>query len=155
MNCTDVQEWMPALVAREVSPDIAHAVHEHMDGCAQCREWHEEVLEMVDMWQNTNPVKDLDLVTPVLQRLRAQTDSSRPFVERHNPPSVSVIERESRRRTWWNKSDRMALLHYGVAAIITVALFQLGVFQQLGELASHGAELSNHMDSLIRLISRI
>jgi hypothetical protein len=108
---------------------------------------------MADLWEDASPVPNLNLVIPVLERLGSLTSAAPITVASFATPAPLGSELQKWRRTRWNLSNRMVLLHYGVAASITVALFQSGVFENLGSLAKHGVVLSNQVNSLIRLLS--
>ncbi|MCL6633531.1 MAG: hypothetical protein K6T63_12980 [Alicyclobacillus herbarius] len=132
MNCTEVQDQMAAYVTQDVPPEMSRDIWEHIRTCEMCRDWYEEVLELAVLWEDDTPVPNLDLATPVLRRLASRTPC---------------------RKTRWNLSIRTALMHYGVAASITVALFHFGVFQRLGTLDAHSVRLSHGIHSILQWFS--
>jgi len=131
---------MAAFVAWELAPAQSRAVSRHIARCADCRLWYREVLDLAEAWQDERELPDLDLVTPVLARLRAQagTPAGRPA----SP---------------WPRSlpGRVVFLHYAVAASMALVLFHLGVFHDVGDVAQHGAALSGQVTRLVQILARL
>lgn len=161
MNCTDVQDLMAGFVAHEISMELSKDVTQHIKTCEVCRIWHEEVLESTVLWQDNRPVPGLDLATSVIQQLALRASHSGDCGEPSTPSlfDVSVLghvpprlTKQPERKSHWNLYN-IAFLHYGVAASITMVLFQFGVFQRLGMLAAHGVMLSNEIHILFVLLS--
>lgn len=148
MNCADVENAMAAYVVGELCSKRSSEITQHVHTCDGCQAWHEEVLQMSEVWADDGAISDLNLVTPVMAQLHLRSKTE--------PEAVETGSRQLPGQKWssgW--SNRLVFFHYGVAAAATIALFQLGVFQHVGQLANTGAGLSHHMDRLIRAISSL
>jgi predicted anti-sigma-YlaC factor YlaD len=133
---------MAAFVTRDLPPMAAEAVRCHIETCEECRRWHQEVLDLADVWTEDVQVPGLNLVDAVLSRLEV-ADTSPELGDQGVTPR-------------WNVPSRITLVHYGLAASITLALFQLGVFARLGAtLVQNGLVLSGQVHTFMQLLSNL
>ncbi len=154
MNCKDTQDLIAGYVADDIPQALATEVTKHIIDCLVCHYWYQEVLELYDVWQDTRPVPGLNLATPVLRQI---ADYTRNTVQ-HEEYVPTVLETSSSMHALPHLKPQRnlrstALVHYGVAASIAIALFQFGAFQRLGALATHGMVLSNAIKDLFGLLS--
>ena len=149
MRCQEVCDRMALFVAWELPPAQSRAVARHIARCASCRLWYREVVDLAEAWHDDREVPDLDLVTPVLKRLPAATGDAARRDERPAAPTTRVPEAP------WVPPRRLIVLHYAVAATMVLALFNLGVFQHMGDLAQHGAALSRPVTRLVQILARL
>jgi hypothetical protein len=146
MRCEDVRDRMAAFVRWQLPSAESRSVARHIARCADCRLWYEEVVSLAEVWQDEDVIADLDLVSPVLDRLRT---SSLAAVDRR---VGTVVGRSRTRAEAWAVPGRTTLLHYAIAASVAAILFQLGVFQHTGDLAHHGAALSGQVTRLTHML---
>lgn len=108
---------------------------------------------MADLWNSGRPMPGLNLVRPVLERLRSVTPVAPAIAKDSALPETLNLAVRKGPKPGWNLSNRMVFWHYGVAASVTATLFEFGVFQSLGSLANHSVAVSTFLDSLVQLLS--
>lgn len=122
MRCEEAQQRMAAFVVGEMSAELSDLLTEHLDTCPACRLWHQEVLGMLQAWEEGNrPIPELDLVPAVMERIEYATPAKKSRFSKFTD-----------------------LYHYGIAASLAYGLFYFGVFEHVGVNISHAIDyLSN------------
>lgn len=125
MKCELIQYQMAAYAAHELPQATSLLIEEHMKQCSECQAWYEDIVEMSRIWEHPEPMIEMpDLVSGVMEEIRQM-------------PPLSVKKPVKFRSREWQKS-RMA--HFGLAACLTFCLFQLGIFEHLGNGLTEAAQ---------------
>ena len=126
MNCREVEDLMSAYLLHELDPLLTSQMEHHIAACLACQDWQSEVGLGYALWTQQPSVPSIDFV-PAVMSLIVDVDA----VAAHNRPAKAVVWRSS------GLQRRQAMIHYGVAALLTVALFHFGMFVHV----SQGAHL--------------
>jgi anti-sigma factor RsiW len=113
MRCIDAQELMAACVTGEVSDAVRTEVMRHTSTCPSCHDWYEETVASFSLWNkpgHAQPPSGFD--EKVMERI---TKQEKTYVQNIGP-----------------RLRRAAVIHYGIAASLTLALLGTGSFQYVG-----------------------
>lgn len=142
MNCEEAQDMMASFVANQELPQMSSAFADHLQTCAECRAWLEEVQQTWQLWQARNPAEMTILLET--EKPIAIPNLVASVMQRLNPAAETI----------WPVNARVTLWHYGIAASLTLALSQFGIPQLVGlGLAGISFTLSAKLQALLQYVS--
>lgn len=124
MKCEESQEQ---LIDYAIDLDSISSIPlQHMKTCTHCKAWISQLEELTYVWEHSESVPGLDLVTPVMQKLEAVDEHINSFHPKMNQPLTFQI------------------FHFSLAASIALMLFHFGIFEQSGTGFLQTMELFSH-----------
>ncbi len=71
IDCCVIRDLLPLYEDREVGAETAQAIREHLDGCADCREYYSHVRHVVRAMQEPEPNSASDYrYSEIVRRIR-------------------------------------------------------------------------------------
>ncbi|RXZ77171.1 hypothetical protein EBB07_33385 [Paenibacillaceae bacterium] len=123
VKCQTNRDLLSAYMIDTMPAETAEVVERHLAGCPECRAWHLEAAELAAElraeWDNE----------ALFEPFPELTDAIMADIDQLSEHAVAAEVIPLSTKTW---QRRLAWIHYGVAAGLTLLLFQFGIFEQWG-----------------------
>lgn len=149
MTCDEIQDLLPAFVTGDLQAESSVRIQQHLETCDDCALWYGELIEMLRTWQHPVPEEAPNVTWAVLHRLE-----SGPI--RLDAPSPGPGPTHTDHGRFRRQARKSVFFHYGLAASLTVALFNFGAFARWGNEWAHANTLiSLYVSGIVHYVAHI